>query len=86
MKVIKSFNQFEAKKYSDKDMEKDVKRIDDMAKKAGKDKSQLLRLAQTMANRITNYEKAYYRGSAAEDQNYHDVAKIFYARAEELNK
>lgn len=82
--MIKTFKQFEAKKYTDKDMEKDVMRIDDMVKKSDGDDKQLLRLAQTMASRITSYDKAYYRGLAAEDQNYNDVAKIFFNRADEL--
>ena len=82
--MIKTFKQFEAKKYTDKDMEKDVKRIDDMVEKSDGDNKQLLNLASTMASRITSYDKAYYRGLAAEDQNYHDVAKIFFNRADEL--
>lgn len=84
MKIIQSWVQFnEKKKYSQKDIEKDVKRIEDMAQKS-RDDEHMISLAKTMASRITIYDKAYNRGLAAEDANYHDVAEIFFNRAEEL--
>ena len=84
MKTIKSWLQFfEAKNYTTADRKKDVRRIEDMQAKA-KDDNHLLRLAATMAARITNYEKAYNRGLAAEEANLHEVAEIFFERAREL--
>ena len=87
--MIKSWEKFnELKKYSDSDMAKDVDRIESMVRRStedGKlDKKKLIKLATTMANTIKSYDKAYYRGLAAEEENYHDVAKIFYNRADEI--
>lgn len=62
---------------------KDKKRIDDLIKKA-KDDAHAVRLAKTMASRIKDKKKALRRAYAAEDWNYHDIAKVFYDRAEEL--
>jgi hypothetical protein len=62
---------------------KDERRINDMINKS-KDDAHLLRLAKTMASRIKDKKKAVRRARAAEDINYHDVAKVFYDRAEEL--
>jgi cell division septum initiation protein DivIVA len=81
MSNIKNWEKFN--EYSSFDHSKDEIRINSMVDKA-KDEDHLLRLAQTMANRIKKAEKAYHRAEAAEDQNYHAVAKIFYDRAEEL--
>lgn len=85
MKTIKTWEQFnEGKKnYTKSDREKDLRRVDDMQAKA-KDENHLLRLAQTMANAITNYDKAYNRGMAAEAANLPKVAEIFFKRADEL--
>jgi hypothetical protein len=68
---------------------KDYKRISDMVEKASKGgdfKSKLLTLAKAMAHSITDAAKAWRRGLAAEDENYHDVAAIFFDRAEEIMK
>lgn len=69
--------------YSKFDYDKDEMRINAMVEKA-KDEDHLIKLATTMAKRITKPEKAYNRAKAAEDQNYHALAKIFYDKAEEL--
>jgi len=78
LKNLETFNE-----YSKFDHSKDEMRINAMVDKATDDKH-LIRLATTMAKRITKGEKAYNRAEAAEDQNYHDVAEIFYDRAKEL--
>lgn len=84
MKMIKNWVEFfESKNYTEGDKRKDDRRIDDMLNKA-KDKEHLLRLARTMANSITNYDKAYNRGLTAEKAGLYDVAEIFLARASEL--
>ena len=62
---------------------KDYMRIDDMARKA-KDHNHMLRLATQMAMSITDYSKAIRRCRAAEDDNWHDVAKIFMDRADQI--
>lgn len=80
MKHLKNYKLFE---YTRSDEMKDYQRIETMINKA-KDDEHLLRMATTMAKRIKNYEKAYNRGLAAEDVNYHDVAEIFFNRAKEL--
>ena len=82
---IKLFEDFigEKKNYTEGDKRKDSRRIEDMWTKS-KDDDHFLRLAQTMANRITNGEKAYNRALAAEDENHHSVAEIFFNRADEL--
>lgn len=64
---------------------KDEKRINDMVQKA-KDDNHLLRLANQMANSIKDHDKAMRRGRAAEDQNFHDVAAIFFNRAQKLKR
>ena len=83
MKNIDTFQQFEAKNYTAGDKLKDTRRVGDMVKRS-KDDEHLLRLAKTMANSIRSYDKAYNRGKAAEDQNEHDVAKVFFDRAKSL--
>ena len=82
MKNIQNWKKFN-EEYSKKDIEKDVKRIEDMKTKS-RDDEHMLSLSKTMASRITNYEKAHNRALAAEEQNYHDVAEVFFKRAEEL--
>jgi hypothetical protein len=86
MKSIKTWVQFfEAKNYTESDRKKDNMRISDMVEKA-KDMDHLLRLATTMANSITNYDKAYNRGIAAENAGYYEVAKIFWKRANKIKR
>jgi hypothetical protein len=82
MKNLQNWEKFN-EEYSKKDIEKDVKRIEDMKTKS-RDDEHMLSLSKTMASRITNYEKAHNRALAAEEQNYHDVAEVFFKRAEEL--
>lgn len=84
MKNLKNWEQFFEKNYTAGDKKKDSRRIEDMQEKS-RDKDHLLRLAQTMANRITSYDKAYNRGLAAEEQGLFDVADIFFDRADELS-
>lgn len=64
---------------------KDKMRIQDIHDKANGDKSKMLRLAQTMCKLITDKTKALRRGMAAEDLNFHDIAKLFFQRANELS-
>lgn len=47
-------------------------------------REQGLRLAARMAKAIKHPDKAFRRGRAAESYNYHDIASIFFERAEEL--
>lgn len=71
---------------------KDEKRISDMADKADdkvekKDadfEEEILKLAQRMADSIGSSDKAYRRGRAAEEENFHEVAAVFFERAEDL--
>jgi len=63
---------------------KDEMRISDIASKAGGNKYKMQSLAVQMANKITDPKKAYRRGLAAEDENYHDLAQIFFDRADKL--
>ena len=63
---------------------KDRKRIEDIATKANYDKAKMQQFARNMAKAITDAGKAYRRGKAAENENYHDLAEIFFARAEDL--
>jgi hypothetical protein len=65
--------------------EKDMRRIEDIIKKAGGNREKEERLATIMANKITDKAKAIRRAKAAEDENYHNIAKIFYNRAKMLN-
>jgi hypothetical protein len=74
-------------RYSDKELKpepKDSKRIDDLAEKAKYDKTKMQQLASNMAKAITDAAKAYRRGAAAESNNYHDLAEIFYSRSEAI--
>lgn len=81
MKHLKNFKIYE---YTQYDVDKDYRRVEDMWTKSGYDMDKMVKLATTMAGRITNGEKARNRGNAAEDLNFHEVAKIFFERAEEL--
>lgn len=63
---------------------KDRMRISDIVDKAKGDKSKELQLARTMANRITDYDKAIRRGRAAEEEGHKHLAEVFFARAKEL--
>ena len=64
--------------------DKDEKRITDIINKADGDDSKAIKLAQNMASKIADGAKALRRAEAATDQNYHDIAKVFYDRAEQL--
>ena len=64
---------------------KDRGRIEDMVKRANGNEAKLLQMAQRMAKTIKDGFKALRRGLAAEDENYHEIAKIFFDRADELN-
>lgn len=63
---------------------KDEMRINDIATKTNNNPIKMKKVAQVMANKITDGKKAYRRGLAAEDENYHDLAKIFFDRARQL--
>lgn len=64
--------------------DKDAMRISDIVRKSGGDDSKAAALAQRMANSITDVSKALRRARAAEDQNYNDLAAIFYNRYKQL--
>lgn len=66
-----------------RETEKDDMRISDMEAKA-RDQAHFRQLAQNMAKAIKDADKAEGRGDAAANQNFHDIAQIFYDRAEEL--
>ena len=93
--MIQNFNDFlNEKKYTDFDRKKDINRIADIVRKATEiaDKKgtnpedEMIKLAKTQANRITNMEKSHNRGLAAEEDNYDDIAKVFFDREKELEK
>jgi hypothetical protein len=63
---------------------KDEKRISDIITKADGDTAKAESLARSMANKITDPDKALRRAEAAEDQGVDFLAKIFYDRAAEL--
>ena len=89
MEYLKNWNKFTevskpiVEKYTKSDIKKDYKRIEDMKKKA-KDEDELIKLATTMANRITTGEKAYNRGMAAKEMGEDAISKIFLDKAKEL--
>ena len=66
--------------------QKDKDRVRDIIKKSNGDPDKALALARQMAKSITGYEKAYRRYLAAESDNYHDLAEIFFNRFTELFK
>lgn len=63
---------------------KDEQRISDIVARGNGDVEKIKQLAQSMANKIMDPTKAYERGRAAENENYHDVAEIFFNRADAL--
>lgn len=63
---------------------KDRMRISDIVDKAKGDKAKEIQLATTMANRITDYDKAMRRGRAAEEEKQKHLADVFFKRAKEL--
>lgn len=65
---------------------KDEKRIQDIMTYSKGSMSKALQLAQVMANKITDYDKCIRRANAAEADNYHNIANVFYKRALQLRK
>jgi len=65
---------------------KDRGRIEDMVKRADGNETKLLQMATRMAKSIKDGFKALRRGLAAEDENYHAIAKIFFDRAKALGR
>lgn len=63
---------------------KDEMRISDIVKKSAGNTGKILDLARRMANSITDGYKALRRARAAESENYHEMASIFFKRAMEL--
>jgi hypothetical protein len=69
---------------------KDEMRINDLVKRANAGRSgldateKILSLGRQMAVSITDADKAMRRGYAAEAENYHELARIFFYRAEKL--
>ena len=59
---------------------KDEMRIRDIISKAAGSKSKIIQLSTMMANKITDKDKALRRARAAEEDNYHEIANIFYKR------
>ncbi len=59
---------------------KDEMRIRDIVSKAAGSRSKIIQLTTTMANKITDKDKALRRARAAEEDNYHEIANIFYKR------
>ncbi len=93
MKHLKRFENYLAEAITHN--RKDTARILTLDDRAA-DEKHLLRLSQAMANAIgrnvakgsksekDSAKKAYQRGLAAEAENFHEVAEIFFDRAEEL--
>ena len=94
MKYLKTFENYkivEAVSFNRKDTAR-ILTLNDRAS----DEDHLLRLAGNMAdtigrgvvkgskNEYDSGKKAYQRGLAAEDENFHEVAQIFFDRAKEL--
>jgi hypothetical protein len=96
MKTLKTFESFvlneKKKNYTEADHKKDKMRIADIQTKAEKKaekngtsvEEEMCKLAQTQANRIGSYDKAFYRGKAADEAGLQDIAEIFWKRADEL--
>lgn len=63
---------------------KDEQRITDMVAQANGSPEKLTQLARNMANKIGDADKAMRRGHAAEADNYHGIAELFFGRAAEL--
>jgi hypothetical protein len=64
---------------------KDRGRIEDLVNKANGNQEKVIQLGKRMAKSIKDGFKALRRGLAAEDGNWHELAKIFFDRADELN-
>lgn len=63
---------------------KDAMRVNDLMNKADGDRTKENQLAWQMANATKDIKKLIGRAKYAEDENYHNVAKIFYNKAEDL--
>jgi len=63
---------------------KDTMRIQDIQRKSNGNMDKAKKLAQTMCKLITDKWKAIRRARAAERENEHDLADIFFNRAKEL--
>lgn len=63
---------------------KDTMRIQDIQKKSNGNMDKAKKLAETMCKLITDKWKALRRARAAERENEHDLADIFFNRAKEL--
>ena len=71
-------------KYPKRFEPKDEMRIQGIIDKSNGDRNKEVRLARLMANKILDVAKARRRAYAAENENYHNVAKVFYDRVKEL--
>lgn len=63
---------------------KDEMRINDIIRKSGGDDEKAIKLAQTMASRITDRYKALRRSKAASAAGRSDLANVFSTRMKEL--
>ena len=93
MKYLKTFENYIVEEITF--TRKDTARILTLNDRAS-DENHLLRLASNMADAIgrgvvkgsknehDSGKKAYQRGLAAQDENFHEVAQIFFDRAKEL--
>jgi len=90
----KSYNQM-VEKFGERNLRmtpKDRARIESMFQKAmkygrGEEEAvaaKMMALAQQMARAIRHADKAYRRADAADNENFRDVAQVFYDRADEL--
>jgi hypothetical protein len=64
--------------------DKDTDRIEGIYTRSNGDKDKMMAMARQMAKSIDGWRKAMQRGRAAENENYHDLADVFFARAKEL--
>lgn len=84
MKHVMLFEQFMLEKSPMEIDLKDEMRINDIIRKSSGDKEKAMKLAQTMASRITDRYKAMRRAKAASAAGRSDLADIFNSRMREL--
>lgn len=83
MKNLQTYEDFILESLVLEATQKDVQRIDDIVKKSNGDESKMLLLANTMCKLITDKNKAFDRGVAADQilGSDHPVTKAFFDRA-----
>jgi hypothetical protein len=91
---IKTFDLFLEKKNIEKTIKTQTSKIEDLIKKSKKkskengitEDEELIKLATKQADKMKDIKKVHYRGVAAEEMGFENIAKIYYNAYDKLLK